>query len=441
MSTSTVQNRSIISGLGNHLTQSASSPVRPFTHLRLATVLMAIVWTLFLPQGRSMASANDETMGGVLYAPSDPSQFAGYPRVIRLAHSETSNGTLIALFDTFREETDRLLTYQSTDDGRTWTQISTLTDSSYSGRMCCATLFELPKAMGKQASGTLLLGESAGAAGTTEHEIRVFRSTDHGHSWSYFSSCAKGSGGLWEPDFSVNSSGNLVCYFSDERRLSYSQFLGHVTSTDGGRTWGEEQLDIGVPDGMTRPGMATVVQVSADQYVMSFEVCGLPNCPVHIKMSVDGDHWGDPTSLGEPVQTTNGDYAGRTPYVALLQGTGNTATLVLTSKDMFAPDGLPASQTRRTLLINHQGGTGKWTLIDSPLTIPEDGPDCASYSSALLPEKDGRSVFLVAAIGLDAGGCEIRYGRAPIAETRSSPATPAQKTSGSATPQTGMIGK
>ncbi|MGI8485137.1 MAG: hypothetical protein ACR2OU_12840 [Thermomicrobiales bacterium] len=36
---------------------------------------------------------------------------------------------------------------------------------------------------------------------------------------------------------------------------------------------------------------------------------------------------------------------------------------------------------------------------------------------------------------------EIRYGRAPIAETKSSPATPTQKTSDSAMPQTGMIGK
>lgn len=441
MSISTFRNRKLPFQSRDQRTKSSSSPARPYTPLRLATAVMVIVWTLFLPHGGSTTTASQDPMGGVLYASSDTSQFAGYPRVIRLAHGNTSNGTLIALFDTFREDTDRLLTYQSTDDGRTWTQISTLTDSIYSGRMCCATLFELPKAMGNQVAGTLLLGESAGAAGTTDHEIRVYKSTDHGHSWSYFSSCAKGSAGLWEPDFSVNSSGNLVCYFSDERRLSYSQFLGHVTSTDGGQTWGEEQLDIGVPDGMTRPGMATVVQVSANQYVMSFEVCGIPNCPVHIKMSVDGDHWGDPTSLGEPVQTTNGDYAGRTPYVVLLHGTGNTATLLLTSKDVFTSADVPAPQTRRTLLINHQGGAGKWTLIDSPITIPEDGPDCASYSSALLPEKDGRSVFLVAAVGLDAGGCEIRYGRAPIAETRSSPATPAQKTPGSATPQTGMIGK
>ncbi len=375
-----------------------------------------------------MASTNDETMGGVLYAPGDPSQFAGYPRVIRLAHSDASNGTLIALFDTFQEDTDRLLVYQSADNGLTWSQISTLTDTSYSGRMCCATLFELPKAMGKQAAGTLLLGESAGAAGTTEHEIRVFRSTDHGHSWSYLSSCAKGIGGLWEPAFSVDSSGNLICSFSDEGNISYSQFLGHVTSTDGGQSWGKEQLDIGIPDELTRPGMATVVQVSAHHYVMSFEVCGISNCPVHIKTSVDGDHWGDPTDLGEPVQTTDGDYAGRTPYVALLHGDGDTATLILTSKDIFASDDLPAPQSRQVLLINGQSGVGKWSLVNSPIAIPVVGPDCANYSSSLLPDPDGRSVLLMAAVGRDGGGCEIRYGRTPITAPTSSPATPAPAT-------------
>lgn len=403
------------------------------TYIRLATDLLVMVWALFASTGGSLAAASQSASNGVLFSPADSSQFAGYPRVIRLAHSGAGNGTLVALFDTFRDGTDQLLVYQSADNGHTWTHLSTVADSAYAGRMCCATLFELPLTAGDQAAGTLLLGESGGAVESLDHEIKVFRSADHGQSWSYLSSCAKGQGGLWEPAFSIDRAGHLVCTFSDERRASYNQFLGHVVSTDGGTTWGTEQMDVGVPDGATRPGMATIVRLSASRYVMSFEVCGTPNCPVHIKTSVDGDHWGDPTDLGARVQTRDGDYAGRTPYVAVLRGEGATATLLLTSKDMFSPDDLPAPDSRQALLINHQGGSGVWSLVDAPVTMPGDGPDCANYSSALLPDSDGNGVFELAAVGRDGGGCEIRYGHGPIT---AAPAPAATRLP--ATPRTAM---
>lgn len=397
-----------------------------FSSVRLVAAVMIAGWAMLVPAGAHAAGPNGDATPGVLYRPADPSQFAGYPRVIRLAHSGDVNGVIIALFDVFIDNTDRLLIYRSIDDGQSWSHLSTFTDSAYDGRMCCPTIFELPRQMGDQAAGTLLLAESAGAAGTIDHEIKVFSSNDRGRTWSYLSSCAKGQGGLWEPSFAIDRDGHLVCYFSDERRVPYSQFLGHVVSADGGRTWSTETMDVGVPDGLTRPGMATVVQLASGAYIMSFEVCGAPNCPVHIKSSNDGIHWGDPTDLGSRVETSDGVYAGRTPYVAAVGESGSQEMLVLTSKGLFGPDDLPAPQSRQSLLVNLHGGSGDWSFIRSPVPVAPDGPDCANYSSVMLPDPAEQGILMLAAAGLDAGGCEIEYGQATI--TSGAMSTPAQAT-------------
>lgn len=404
-------------------------PARPVV-CRLLPVLFAICLSgwLLLPAASGKAGLSRTVAtpkaGGVLYQPPDPSQFAGYPRVTRLAHSGGANGEIIATFDIFVDNTDRLLLYHSTDDGRSWSRLSRLTDTAYAGRMCCATIFELPRAMGQQAAGTLLLAESAGAVDAMEHEIKVFRSTDHGQSWHYLSSCAKGAGGLWEPEFGVDAAGRLVCYFSDERQAAYSQFLGHVVSTDGGKTWSAERTDVAVADGLTRPGMATVVGLPSGRYLMSFEVCGPPNCEVHIKTSADGDNWGNPADLGERVQTAKGLYAIHTPYLTWAPGGSPDGQLLLSANDVLTPGGLVAAQSRRVLLANQNGGSGPWTLVTAPVIVPQDGPDCSNYSSPLLTSGSDHRLLMLAAVGLDGGGCEIRYAASPLVPVTPSLATP-----------------
>jgi BNR/Asp-box repeat len=404
------------------------------TWLRCVALVCLVSWPLLRPSGRGAAAGAGNVQlesSGVVYRPSDTNQFAGYPRVIRLSHDGRASGTLIATFDVFVENTDRVVIFRSVDDGRTWSRLAMLSDTDYAGRMCCATLFELPTSMGHQPAGTLLLAESAGAADALEHEIKVFRSANRGESWTYLSSCASGAGGLWEPSFSIDGAGQLVCYFSDERQITYSQFLGHVVSTDGGQTWSDEHVDVAVPDDLTRPGMATVVPLPSGRYLMSFEVCGRPNCEVHLKSSADGDDWGEPTNLGERVQTAEGLYAGHSPYLVWTSEGNPQGTLLLSSQDLFEPDGLVAPESRRALLVNRQGGTGPWSLASAPVSVPQGGPDCANYSSPLLAEPADQGVVMLAAVGLDNGGCEIRYGRAPI-ETTGTAALPA------ATPEKGM---
>ena len=214
--------------------------------------------------------------------------------------------------------------------------------------------------------------------------------------------------GIWEPDFQIDRAGQLVCYFSDERQVTYSQFLGHVVSPDGGRTWGKEVMDVAIPDGISRPGMATVVRLPSGRYVMSFEVCGRANCEVHVKLSPDGVTWGSPADLGARVQTASGEYAGHTPYLTWTPVGGPHGALVLVAQDLFGPDDLVASNSRQVLLANYQQGTGPWTTVPAPVQVPAGGPLCSNYSSALLPSVSGGSLTMVAAVGLDGGGCAIR---------------------------------
>ncbi len=353
------------------------------------------------------ARAGAASAGQEVYTPADPGQFAGYPRVIRLEHNGSADGDLLAAFDIFTSGHDSILLYASKDGGRAWSPHAQLDEAAYGGRMCCETLFELPLRLGTQPAGTLLLAESAGAAGDIGHAIRIFHSVDQGRHWTYFSTAASGAGGVWEPEFAIDRAGHLVCYFSDERQATYSQFLGQVASIDGGRTWGPEHADVAVPDGFSRPGMATVVRLPSGSYVMSFEVCGRSNCEVHVKTSFNGDSWGSPADLGPRVQTTRGLYAGHTPYLTWTPTGGPRGTLVLAAQDLFTPDDLEAPQSRDLLLINRRAGIGPWTPIAAPVRVSHGGPQCANYSSALLPSHSGSDLLMVAAVGLDAGGCAI----------------------------------
>lgn len=380
-----------------------------------ALLLGMALYLCAAPMHGASARGAQPATGHVLYQPADSSQFAGYPRVIHLAHSGAANGTLLATFDIFTDGHDSMLIYSSGDGGRSWAHRSTLNDPAHDGRMCCATLFELPRRLGAQPAGTILLAESAGAAGTIGHALDIFESRDQGRTWSYLSACARGDGGLWEPDFQIDRAGYLVCYFSDERQVAYSQFLGHVVSRDGGRTWGPERMDVAVPDGNSRPGMATVVRLPSGRYVMSFEVCGRTNCEVHVKTSPDGDAWGAPADLGPRVRTTNGQYAGHTPYLTWLPAGGPDGTLVLTAQDLFGSDDLVAPDSRQVLLINRRGGAGPWSPVPAPFPVPQGGPLCANYSTALLPAPSGAGLLMLAAVGLDGGGCAIHYGAGSIA--------------------------
>ena len=253
------------------------------------------------------------------------------------------------------------------------------------------------------------------AGNVTDQDLEVYRSDDHGYNWSYMSSCATGGhsgAGTWEPYLQVDAYGNLVCYFSDERQngAGYSQFIGHVVSTDGGHTWGPEVMDVGVNDNSTRPGMATVIRLSNGLFLMSFETVGLTNSEVHVKTSSDGDNWGNAADLGVRVQTSDGSYFGASPQMAV----SSTGEVFLVAKAFFNSSNQLAPEDGDVILGNKSNSPDGWFKITAPFSINNPVPslnvDCNNYSPTLLPSDDGTSLLLGAPVQISPGHCEILYG-------------------------------
>src|SRR5699024_8265540 len=132
---------------------------------------------------------------------------------------------------------------QETSGGATFAQISTVLDeATETGEgLCCATLFELPRAVGDLPEGTLLWSASVGQDEGEDRRmsIRIWASTDVGRSWERIAitAVAENEGGLWEPEFAVADDGELVLWFSDETDgENHYQRIVQQTSTDA-LTW------------------------------------------------------------------------------------------------------------------------------------------------------------------------------------------------------------
>ncbi|WP_153547731.1 sialidase family protein [Streptomyces sp. RB17] len=378
---------------------------------------------------------------GVLYTPNttaNPSEDASYPRVIRLEHSGASNGTLLATFSHsgVTGQKASFPIYRSTDGGANWSAspIGTVTDTVHGWDLDGPTLYELPQAEGSLPAGTLLASGTAWNRNDyTQQTVEVFISTDHGTTWSYRSACTSESGmansqghGIWEPEFTVAGNGSLACYFSDERPSSngYPQVLAHVTSTDGGATWGSEVYDVAVQDNVQRPGMASVVKLPNGSYAMSYEDCKAgydPDsaCAVYVKTSPDGLSW-NPGNLGNIAQTMDGRHFLHTPQLAWSPAGGTNGTLLLSGQRVvYGADGGPITveqESGAVLLANTNLGNGTWTETTAPVVVnPTGGYDagetaCPGYSSPILPSADGSSVLYMAGTHLSNGKCQVSFG-------------------------------
>ena len=407
----------------------------------LAMTLLLAASPIVLSSGVALAAT---TSSGILYTPNsatNPSEDASYPRVIRLAHSGTANGTMLSTFSHSGVAAMKanFPIYSSTNNGVNWSSspISTVVDTQHGWDLDGPTLYELPTAKGNLPAGTLLASGTAWNHGDyTQQAIEVFISTDHGISWSYRSSCASESGqpntimhGIWEPEFNVASNGDLVCYFSDERPASnnYNQVLAHVASTDGGATWGGEVYDVAIQDGVQRPGMATVINLPNGTYAMTYEDCknGFdPDqaCDVFIKTSTDGESWSS-GSLGTRIQTSDSRFLLHTPYLTWSPAGGTNGTLIVSGQRVVSgTDGslsvLPESG--HVLFTNKNLGTGSWKEITTAVTTdPTGGYDagetaCAGYSSPLLGASSGPSYMMFAGTHIASGKCETRFATANL---------------------------
>lgn len=326
-----------------------------------------------------------------------------YPRAIRLAHSGAANGRVLAGVVAFPGGNGVGSIHESTDGGGTFQHVGTVADpQAAQGRgLCCATLFELPRQLGDLPAGTLLWAASVSAQ-ARPMSIRVWRSGDIGRTWSYLSDCATttGTGGLWEPEFSVAADGRLVCHYSDETDPAHSQKLMEVRSSDG-VTWTGRRETVASATAAHRPGMAVVRQLPDGRYLMAYEVCGTGGqygCAVYTRSSADGWDWGDPAAAGARPRTVTGDYFTHTPTIAWAPSTRNgNGTVLLIGQLFHRADGAVSDHSGGTILANAERGNGYWYELDAPVRVPVTaGNPCQNYSSPLLPSADGTRVLQVA---------------------------------------------
>ena len=193
---------------------------------------------------------------------------------------------------------------QSTDNGRTWTDIAVLTDA---GRdLDNAQLCQLPNGHVLLACRSVRWQES--------YRLPVYQSTNNGRTWQTKStidaaegkpgSLGKPDKGIYEPHLAFLADGRLSVMYANEKHVtetpSYSQIISQKISTDSGATWGPEIWVAYQPEHNTsRPGMPVWTRMKNGQYMVVYETCGPEKCDVYYKTSPDGVHW--PVGLGTAI--------------------------------------------------------------------------------------------------------------------------------------------
>ncbi|GAB2781892.1 sialidase family protein [Streptomyces daliensis] len=369
--------------------------------------------------GNEGGSEGGDADGGEAVTEREPLQQGTglYPRAIRLRHSGAANGHVLASTVTFRGADGLGAIHESTDDGRTFRRVGDVADpAAADGKgQCCGTLYELPRRIGDMPPGTLLWAASTGQDEDDGRRmsVRVFKSTDVGRSWSYLSTVATargegGGAGLWEPEFSLDAHGRLVCHYSDETDPAHSQKLVAARTSDGRNWTGHHATVASVPE-PDRPGMAVVRRLPDGTFFMVYEICapsGKYRCVVHYRTSEDGWDWGDPAGLGTRPETADGHYFAHTPNLAWAPEAGNPeGKLLLIGQAAHTRDGRRVPGERREMWTNSDGGKGPWQEKKAPVPVRSTKLDhCPNYSPSLLPSADGRRVLEIAT-DYDGGVC------------------------------------
>ncbi|KAI0103201.1 Sialidase [Nemania sp. FL0031] len=224
--------------------------------------------------------------------------------------------------------------YKSTDEGASWTQISKVEDTVNGwGLRYQPFLYQLPIAIGSYPAGTLLVAGNSIPTDLSKTKIDIYASTDDGLTWSFVSSVASGGVAqpvngqtpVWEPLLMVYND-QLICYYSDQRDSKYGQKLAHQTTTDL-KTWSSLVDDVHESAYSARPGMPAITKLPNDDYIFAYEACGSDGCRVHYRLT------SDPLNvLSAPsytLRSTAGSTTTSSPFVVWSSVGGTNGTIIL----------------------------------------------------------------------------------------------------------------
>ena len=334
----------------------------------------------------------------VVYCPKEDERRPGamYPRCICLAHNGEKNGTLLATFECYSHGTPVFPIYESNDDGESWHRLSEIRDEEKGfGCRFQPHLLELPLTCGTVEEGTILCAGNIIPSDFSSSCLHLYQSTDCGKTWSFLSEIVSGGHAVvdprepdanrpvWEPFLTVTPDGKLICFYSDERRAAgsgYNQLLAHKVSPDGGRTWGEEKIDVAFPGGRLRPGMPVVAALPRGRFIMVYEMVNQDKIPVYFRISDSIEDWGDRDFMGNPICAADGSYLTGTPYVSWIPQGGSEGTILVTGRGFSH------------IMANSRMGEGFFVKLDSLVDI-DNTCGFAGYSQCILPLHGGKQVL------------------------------------------------
>ncbi len=355
---------------------------------RLLSMLVTLVMLATLPLTSALA---DDADGMTIYGNTTDDQ-CFYERVVQLP-----NGDLLATWQREFPITTNwtgmksFYFYKSSDQGKTWSYVSELDPSNYAGlsrnKMGMPGMFVLTQSLGNLSAGTVLFATSDWDVNAT-YCIHIWKSTDNGATWTLHSNLAArgGSQSVWEPEFAISSTGQLVCYYSDERQAGYDQCIALETSSDGGVTWGNYTIIAGeydadwvrgVDPSLWRPGMPRVRQLSNGTYFMAYEnIAGGHGGIISCRTSSDGINWGSITTLGNTV-AASGTSAYQCPEIACIDDGSTYGRIFLRGmNDTCSP----------SLCYTSTDAGQTWQLIDAPLTAVRKESVASSWSGTFVAD-------------------------------------------------------
>lgn len=192
-------------------------------------------------------------------------------------------------------------------------------------------LYLLPQAIGDFAAGTILCAGNSIPTDLSQTKLDLYASTDDGATWSFVSSFASGGTAsptngvtpVWEPFLMVYEN-QLVVYYSTQADTAYGQKLAHKVSSDA-VNWGDEVNDVAQPTYADRPGMTTVASLPDGSWIMTYEYCGGNSCRVYYRISsspLTFDTATDQALVAGSVRPTG------SPYIVWSPSGGSNGTLV-----------------------------------------------------------------------------------------------------------------
>ncbi|WP_319018985.1 RICIN domain-containing protein [Microbispora sitophila] len=382
----------------------------------LTTLVLLAALLVPVPTAQAVTTGN----GSLVYSPPAGSAFdaAGttYAKIIALKNNGTHNGELLVTYDQLVYVSGHQVypIYRSTDGGSTWSHVSDVVPSSTFPSLTLTSqpfLYELPQAVGGLAAGTVLLAGNLMPADRSSSRIVLYKSTDRGSTWTYLSTVDTGGPAVydpsptsttttvWEPSLIIDASGNLVCYFSDERQKASGilQAVVYRKSTDGGLTWGPVVNVAAVGNKSDRPGMITVAKLPNGKYIATYEVVNRPSqtlntAPVYYKLSDDGVTW--PSGLGTQIKLADGRGIGSSPYVRWVPAGGPNGMIVVASK--WGLDSSGNINGGQDFFVNYNLGLGNWERL--PFAVTYDASDTqggffSGFAQGIDVSPDGTTLY------------------------------------------------